>query len=137
MPREIITIECTEARKEGKSPLEIAAFYTQAFMDDEAQVNILPAHVFPRATDHVPEMIDITRRLLAKGIKPVFLRFRDDKPVGDCVRRSEEQSGTAAGPPASTGRVGSVAPRAPLRTSAMPTPVRLSRSGSALAGRKV
>jgi cysteinyl-tRNA synthetase len=56
------------ARKEGKTPLEIAAFYTQAFMDDEAQVNILPAHVFPRATDHVPEMIDITRRLIANRL---------------------------------------------------------------------
>lgn len=56
------------ARKEGKSPLEIAAFYTQAFMDDEAKVNILPAHVFPRATDHIPEMIDITQRLLAQGL---------------------------------------------------------------------
>jgi cysteinyl-tRNA synthetase len=52
------------ARKEGKTPLEIAAFYTQAFREDEAKVNILPAHVFPRATEHVPEMIDITRRLL-------------------------------------------------------------------------
>ena len=29
------------ARKEGKSPLEIAAFYTQAFLEDEAKVNIL------------------------------------------------------------------------------------------------
>ena len=56
------------ARKEGKSPLEIAAFYSQAFMDDEAQVNILPAHVFPRATDHVPEMIDITQRLIANRL---------------------------------------------------------------------
>ena len=56
------------ARKEGKTPLEIAAFYTQAFMDDEAQVNILPAHVFPRATDHVPEMIDITQRLIANRL---------------------------------------------------------------------
>lgn len=54
------------ARKEGKTPLEIAAFYTQSFLDDEAKVNILPAHVFPRATDHVPEMIDITRRLIEK-----------------------------------------------------------------------
>jgi cysteinyl-tRNA synthetase len=52
------------ARKEGKSPLEIAAFYTQAFLNDEAQVNILPAHVFPRATDHIPEMIDLTQRLI-------------------------------------------------------------------------
>jgi cysteinyl-tRNA synthetase len=56
------------ARKEGKSPLEIAASYTQAFMEDEARVNILPAHVFPRATDHVPEMIDITQRLLANRL---------------------------------------------------------------------
>ncbi len=56
------------ARKEGKTPLEIAAFYTQAFMADEAQVNILPAHVFPRATEHVPEMIEMTRRLLEKGL---------------------------------------------------------------------
>jgi cysteinyl-tRNA synthetase len=56
------------ARQEGKTPLEIAAFYTQAFREDEARVNILPAHVFPRATDHVPEMIDITRRLLEKRL---------------------------------------------------------------------
>lgn len=56
------------ARKEGKKPLEIAAFYTQAFLDDEAQVNIWPAHVFPRATEHVPEMIDITQRLIANRL---------------------------------------------------------------------
>ena len=56
------------AHKEGKTPLEIAAFYTQAFLDDEAKVNILPAHVFPRATDHVPEMIEITQRLIANQL---------------------------------------------------------------------
>ena len=56
------------ARKEGKSPLEIAASYTQAFLEDEARVNILPAHVFPRATEHVPEMIGMTQRLLEKGL---------------------------------------------------------------------
>jgi cysteinyl-tRNA synthetase len=56
------------ARKEGKTPLEIAAFYTQAFMDDEAQVNILPAHVFPRATDHIAEMIDMTQRLMVNHL---------------------------------------------------------------------
>lgn len=56
------------ARKEGKTPLEIAAFYTRAFLDDEARVNILPAHVFPRATDHIPEMIALTQRLLANRL---------------------------------------------------------------------
>ena len=56
------------ARQAGKSPLEIATFYTQAFLEDEAKVNILPAHVFPRATDHVPEMIDLTQRLIANRL---------------------------------------------------------------------
>ncbi len=57
-----------QARKEGKTSRQIADFYKQAFHDDEAALNILPAHVFPRATEHVPEMITIIEGLLAKGI---------------------------------------------------------------------
>ncbi|HLY31372.1 MAG TPA: cysteine--tRNA ligase, partial [Ktedonobacterales bacterium] len=57
----------SQARKEGKSPWEIAAFYTEAFHNDERELNILPAHVFPRATDHIAEMIAMTERLLERG----------------------------------------------------------------------
>src|SRR5437588_2376188 len=57
-----------QARKEGKTSLEIAQFYTDAFHDDEAKLNILSAHIFPRATQHIPEMIAIITGLLAKGI---------------------------------------------------------------------
>ena len=57
-----------QARKEGKSSLEIAQFYTDAFHEDETLLNILPAHVFPRATQHVPEMIEIIQGLVAKEI---------------------------------------------------------------------
>ncbi len=57
-----------QARKEGKSSLQIAQFYTDAFHEDEALLNILPAHIFPRATQHVPEMIEIISILEAKGI---------------------------------------------------------------------
>ncbi len=57
-----------QARKEGKSSLQIAQFYTEAFHEDEALLNILPAHIFPRATQHVPEMIEIISILEAKGI---------------------------------------------------------------------
>jgi cysteinyl-tRNA synthetase len=57
-----------QARQEGKTAAEIAAFYTAAFRDDEARLNILPAHVFPRATDHIPEMIDIISGLLDKQL---------------------------------------------------------------------
>src|SRR5881275_226739 len=57
-----------QARKEGKTSLQIAQFYTEAFHSDENKLNILPAHIFPRATQHIPEMIAIIEGLLAKGI---------------------------------------------------------------------
>lgn len=57
-----------QARKEGKSSAQIAQFYTEAFHADEQALNILPAHVFPQATQHVAEMIEIVQGLLAKGI---------------------------------------------------------------------
>ena len=55
------------ALAEGKTPGEIADFYTEAFHADEAKMNILPADEFPRATDHVPEMLDVIRRLMENG----------------------------------------------------------------------
>jgi cysteinyl-tRNA synthetase len=56
------------AETEGKTPAEIADFYTAAWLEDEALLNILPVDVMPKATDHVPEMIDITGRLIEKGL---------------------------------------------------------------------
>ena len=44
---------------EGKTPAQIAEFYTQRFLDDEAAINILPANEFPKATEHVEEMVEI------------------------------------------------------------------------------
>src|SRR5438552_6257873 len=57
-----------QARKEGKTALQIAQFYTDAFHQDEEALNILPAHIFPRATQHISEMIAIIDGLLGKGI---------------------------------------------------------------------
>ncbi|HEX2172249.1 MAG TPA: cysteine--tRNA ligase [Dehalococcoidia bacterium] len=57
-----------QARAEGKSSWEIAEFYTQAFHEDEAKLNILPAQHYPRATDHIPEMIEIIQGLERKGL---------------------------------------------------------------------
>src|SRR5947208_4411540 len=48
-----------QARKEGKTALQIAQFYTDAFHQDEGALNILPPQIFPRATHHIPEMIAI------------------------------------------------------------------------------
>jgi cysteinyl-tRNA synthetase len=56
------------AEVEGKTPAEIAEFYTRAWLDDEAALNILPVDLMPRATEHIPEMLDLTEKLLARGL---------------------------------------------------------------------
>ena len=56
------------ALAEGKTPKQIAEFYEVRFHEDERRLGILPATRFPRATDHVPEMISIIERLIARGL---------------------------------------------------------------------
>ena len=56
------------AETEGRSPAEIADFYTAAWLEDEALLNILPADVMPKASEHIDEMLDLTRRLLERGL---------------------------------------------------------------------
>ena len=55
------------ARREGKTAWEIAAFYTAAFQKDMAQLNILEPSVWCKATDTIPEQIDLIRALETKG----------------------------------------------------------------------
>ena len=52
-----------QAGLEHKTTAEIADAYEAAFHADEALVNILPAHVFPRATEHIDEMIQLAEEL--------------------------------------------------------------------------
>ena len=56
-----------QAELEGRSAAQLAAAYEADFHADEALVNILPAHVFPRATDHVAEMIALAEQLEDAG----------------------------------------------------------------------
>src|SRR5437762_12744101 len=51
----------------GKTPKEIAESYEAAFHVDERRLGVLRATHFPRATDHVPEMVAIIRTLIARG----------------------------------------------------------------------
>jgi len=57
-----------EARTTGRSAYEIAEYYTQQYLADSAELNILPAHVNPKATEHIPEMQVMTEKLLEKGL---------------------------------------------------------------------
>jgi cysteinyl-tRNA synthetase len=55
------------ARLENKSPEEIAAYYTTAFMDDAAKLNIRRADHYPHATRYIPQMIALIEKLLEGG----------------------------------------------------------------------
>ena len=55
------------ALAEGKTVQEIAQFYADCFWQDEARLNILPAHVFPWASHHIPEMLTMVGALMDNG----------------------------------------------------------------------
>ena len=52
---------------EGLQPIEIAEKYTKAALEDMAAVGIRLPDLMPKATDHIPEMIGLTERLVEKG----------------------------------------------------------------------
>ena len=54
------------ARREKKTPQEIAEFYTKAFLEDLDRLNIQRPHVMPKATEHIQDMIKLIKRLEKK-----------------------------------------------------------------------
>jgi len=56
------------AKEEGLSLSKFAEKYETAFFEDLEALNIEKAHVYPRATDHIDEMVAMIKELLKKGI---------------------------------------------------------------------
>ena len=56
------------SREAGLSLREYTRKYKDAFFEDLRALSIEPASVYPAATDHIPEMIDLIRRLFDKGV---------------------------------------------------------------------
>lgn len=57
-----------EALKEGKTPREIVGRYTGLFLEDERKLNIRKADRYPKASEHIKEMIEIIKVLLKKEL---------------------------------------------------------------------
>ena len=55
------------AKKEKKSPFDVARFYETAYLEDEGKLNIKSANVYPRATEHIKEMQELIKNLIDKG----------------------------------------------------------------------
>src|SRR3990167_7836858 len=57
-----------DSGKAGKTLKEFTEFYSKEFFKDLELLNIEPADVFPKATEHIQEMIEIIEKLLEKEI---------------------------------------------------------------------
>ena len=55
------------AREEGVPLAEFTSPYLRAFVEDMERLNILPADLYPRATEHIPDMVEIVHRLIEDG----------------------------------------------------------------------
>jgi cysteinyl-tRNA synthetase len=55
------------SQKQGVPLSQYTEHFAEAFFEDIKALNVEPATVYPRATEHIPEMINLVKTLLAKG----------------------------------------------------------------------
>lgn len=55
------------AKEKHESVMEVAKFYTDAFLSDIDSLNIIRPDVICKATEHVPEMIELIKQIEANG----------------------------------------------------------------------
>ncbi len=84
------------AAEEGVSIRELTERTTAQFHADVAALSSLPPTVEPRATDHIPEMISIMERLIARGHAyaaegHVLFHVPSDPNYGALARRSLDE----------------------------------------------
>jgi len=56
------------AKEEGMGALELGRKYIGEYFKDAEALYIKPADVHPKATDHIPEMIEMIDKLISKGL---------------------------------------------------------------------
>ncbi len=56
-----------QAKKENKDPWAISRGWTELFFKDLQALGVRPAMIYPKASDHIPEMLEMIDGLLAKG----------------------------------------------------------------------
>jgi cysteinyl-tRNA synthetase len=55
------------AQREGKTAWDVAKYYTQSFLDGMRQLNMIMPDYLPRATEFIPQQLELIRKLKAKG----------------------------------------------------------------------
>ena len=76
------------AQEAGVGLEEFTEPYIEAFFEDLDSLNMERAEIYPKATEHVAEMIDLTQQLVEKGFAypaedgSVFFRIAEDEDYG-------------------------------------------------------
>ncbi len=55
------------AAEVGKPPLEYSQFFIDAFLEDMRALNVRDADHYTKVTEHIPEIVDVVRRLIDHG----------------------------------------------------------------------
>jgi cysteinyl-tRNA synthetase len=84
------------AKTEGKSAEEISKKYIDAYFRDFAGLNVLAAGVHPKATEHIPEMIELIKGLVDKGhayltLNGVYFRVKSFANYGKLSKKPVEE----------------------------------------------
>ena len=88
------------ARRENRSPREIADHYIQEFDKHLDLLNITPPTHRPRATEYIQSMIDLTGDLLDKGVAyqtPLAIYFDTSKKADYFKLSGQDPTGLASG----------------------------------------
>jgi cysteinyl-tRNA synthetase len=85
-----------KANAQGKSYDEVAKEYIAEYEDEMAALNITPAHIYPRATQEIPQIIEMVEKLIDKGQAyatedgDVYFNVRKDADYGKLSGRDVE-----------------------------------------------
>jgi cysteinyl-tRNA synthetase len=94
------TIRSSQA--EGKSLTEFTQHWTDKFHQDSEALNVLPPDKEPKATEHIPQQIDLVQRLINKGLAyaakdgSVYFKVSAYEPYGKLSRLQEREVTTQA-----------------------------------------
>ncbi|MFA6049340.1 MAG: cysteine--tRNA ligase [Candidatus Micrarchaeia archaeon] len=55
------------ASEQKKDPLELSAFFSEEYFKEADALGIMRAGVYPKVTQHIPEIISLVEKLVAKG----------------------------------------------------------------------
>lgn len=84
------------AKREGLTAKDIAAKYIENYFIDFSHLNVLPANQFPRATEHIKEMINLIQGLINKNyayitLNGVYFRVRSFSTYGNLSKKTIEE----------------------------------------------